>query len=461
MDYHEQIQHLYEDDPGFSVAVETLKKLEKRKARVLNFSHHDLDGVTSAFILKRILEKHLKASVVTKLPAHFRLWEETLVETLKKEGRFDLLIISDKGTFAAYDALLKHVKDILIIDHHQLDGKPEKCKLFNPTVEISEYSSSVALLCHMIGEKMGVNDIYMDFAALIGCRGDFAFDPVEKTSLEFTRPFLEHVQKKFPEMFNVFAGRPTMYDLVDRNRTAPINQLAEALHVGTISHLYSDLLKVDIENGPEFLLKFFEELAESGSFEITSVESLLRKGKFGPILMQVFDQYKKDWKLLEGRIQTPIALGEARGVGIYLFFAEEAEAMKVAPFPAILPFVVSTNLENLKRAGRHAHAMAIIFCPKERGIHISMRGGGGLLNCGKICYELANKLSSIYPGYSIGGGGHEKAAELTADKPVPMYAVMQELLFMFQRIIELSKLLDNGRASRREIEEARNLGISC
>ncbi|MFN4133649.1 MAG: hypothetical protein ACK4GQ_04700, partial [Candidatus Hadarchaeales archaeon] len=240
-----------------------------------------------------------------------------------------------------------------------------------------------------------------------------------------------------------------------------INQLAEALHVGTISHLYSNLLEVDIENGSEFLLKFFEELAESGSSDMTSVEKLLKNGEFGRTLMRIFDQYKKDWKVLEGRVQIPVQLGEARGVGIYLFFAEEAEAMKTAPFPAILPFVVSTNLESLKRAGGHAHAMAIVFCPKERGIHISMRGGGGLLNCGKICYELANRLLSIYPGRNIGGGGHEKAAEMTADKPVPMYAVMQELLFMFQRIIELSKLLDKGMAGKGHIEEVRSLGISC
>ncbi|MFN4132940.1 MAG: DHH family phosphoesterase, partial [Candidatus Hadarchaeales archaeon] len=138
MDYKEQIEWLYKEDPGFSMAVEALKKLEKKKVRVLNFSHHDLDGVTGAFILKRMLEKHYKATVVTKMPPHFKLWEETLEETLKKEGKFDILIISDKGTFASYDALLKHVKNILIIDHHQLDGKPEKCVLFNPTVEISE-----------------------------------------------------------------------------------------------------------------------------------------------------------------------------------------------------------------------------------------------------------------------------------------------------------------------------------
>lgn len=460
MDYREQIQHLYEVDPGLSVAVETLKKLG-RKARVLNFSHHDLDGVTSAFILKRILEKQSKATVITKLPPYFRLWEETLIETLKKEGKFDLLIISDKGTFASYDELLKHVKEILIIDHHELDGKPEKCKLFNPTVEISEKASSNALLCHMIGEKMGLNDIYTDFAALVGCRGDFAFDPVEKTCSEFTKPFLEHVREKFPELFNVYAGRPTMFDIVDRKRTAPINQLAEVFHIGTISHLYSNVMKLGIESGPEFLLKFFEELAASGTLDPTSVENLLRNGELGRTLMQIFDCYKEDWELLGERTQLPIMLGEARGVGIYLFFSEEAEAMKNAPFPAILPFVVSTRLEEIKRAGGHAHAMAIVFCPKERGIHISMRGGGGLLNCGKICYELANRLQAMYPGHRIGGGGHPKAAELIADKPVPMYAVMQELLFLIQRIIELCRLLDEGKASRAQMEEARNIGISC
>ena len=137
MTYLEQIEELYEKNPGFSAVVETIQRL-KKNPRILNFSHHDLDGISSAFILKRLFERKLGAKMVIRMPQHFKLWEETLVETLKQEGKFDLLVISDKGTFEYYDELLKHIDPIVIIDHHQLDGKPKNCVLFNPTVQSSD-----------------------------------------------------------------------------------------------------------------------------------------------------------------------------------------------------------------------------------------------------------------------------------------------------------------------------------
>jgi hypothetical protein len=463
MDYDEHIRYLYKTVPGFSAAVDVIEGLSnKRNLRILNFSHHDLDGIACAFILRRLLEKKLKATVVTKMPAHFRLWEETLTDALKEGEKFDLLIVSDKGTFADYDDLLKHIKDILIIDHHQLDGKPTKCTVFNPTVEVSEYASAASLLCHMLSRKLGATEAIDDFAALIGCRGDFAFDPVERTFSDFAQPFLEMAKEKFPPTFEVKTSRPTMYDLLDRSRTALINQLGEVLQVGTLGHLYNEILGLDIVSGPMLVYDYLNELDESGVnlAQFESVESFLEQGPNGKIISQIFEQFKKDWELLERRSEHTLFLGELRGVGIYMVFAQEVDAMNQAPFPAILPFVASTRMELMKRKGGHPHAMVIVFCPKKRGIHISMRGGGGIINCGKMCFELSKRLQNIYPQYKgIGGGGHGRAAELLADNPTPMYSVMHELLLMMEDMIELSRALDKDSATSEQVEKAKVLGI--
>lgn len=464
MTYEAQIQQLFETNPGFPAAVGLIEKLGKlKRPRVLVFSHHDLDGIASAFILQRLLKRYINVEVVLKLPPHFKLWEEALLDTLKEEGKFDLLLLADKGTFAYYDDFLKHVGQVLIIDHHQLDGRPDMCVVFNPTIETSEYAAAASLLCHMLATKLGPTDIYDDFAALVGCRGDFAFDPVQRTCVDFARPFIEWVTEKFPPAFEVKLDRPTMYELVDRDRTALVNQIGEVLHAGCLAHLYNQTLGINVTYGPELVYDFLLELAEreDSPTKFRTVKDMLGMKPKGQILSRIFEQYKSDWGLLSGRAENAVFLGEMRGVGVYMIFAREADAMQEAPFPAILPFVASTRMDALKRMGGHPHSMIIVFCPKKRGIHISMRGGGGMINCGSMCSQLAARLQNLYPdNIGIGGGGHDRAAECLADKPVPMYAVMQELLLMVQEMVGLARALDSGEISPEQMEKAKSLGLN-
>jgi hypothetical protein len=54
-----------------------------------------------------------------------------------------------------------------------------------------------------------------------------------------------------------------------------------------------------------------------------------------------------------------------------------------------------------------------------------------------MCSELANRLQKLYPEQGgIGGGGHDRAAECVVDRPVPMYAVMHELLMLIKELIQ-------------------------
>ncbi|MFH1821423.1 MAG: DHH family phosphoesterase [Methanobacteriota archaeon] len=442
MYYDEQVRFLFEADSGFASAVKLLEKLGQRKRlRILHFSHHDTDGIASAFIMQRLLRHRFGAEVVVKMPIQFRLSEGDLVEALKGKVDFDLLLLTDKGTFSYYDDFFGKVGNVLIIDHHMLDGRPQKCTVFNPSSERS-VPTAASLLCHMIATKFGSTSDHDDFVALMGCRGDFALDPVEKTCAEFARPFIERSMKKFPHFFKVRLGRPTMYDTVDRRRTALVNQIVEVVHAGSLAHFYEKDLDIRVSSGPELVYNYLMHLAERDvrPADFRNIDDLLGNVPKGNILASVLKRYRSDWDVLNGRVQSTTFLGELQGVGVYLFFAREVLPMQVAPFSAILPFVASTQLEPLKRAFGHKETMIVLFCPKERGIQISMRGGGEYIDCGAICFQLAERLRRLYPGHDgIEGGGHASAAECFADKPVPMYSVMQELISMIKELTELGK----------------------
>ncbi len=428
--YTEQVSLLSRTDAEFAGAVALLEELGlRRRPRVVHFSHHDADGIACALVMGRLLRSRLSAEVTLRLPPRFKLTEMELDE-LGRE-KFDLLLITDKGTFASYDDFLSRVGDVLVIDHHRRDDRPTRCVVFNPSAERS-VPAAASLLCHMLASRFGPTGDHDDFAALIGCRGDFAFDPVEGTCADFARPFVERAARMFPRLFDVRLGQPTMYDVADRRRTALINQLTEAVHAGSLGQYYGQ------PGGPGLVYNLLASLAESGGMprELRSLDEIL-VGNQGRRLAEVLRQFRSDWALLEGRTRGAVYLGTAGDVGVYLFFAREAPKLQAAPFAALLPAVANTRLEPLRMSFGHSQAMAIVFCPKEAGVQISMRGGGELLDCAAMCSRLAGRLRELHPGAEgIEGGGHASAAECYADKAVPMYSAIQELVTMIGAMTE-------------------------
>ncbi|MEM3422023.1 MAG: DHH family phosphoesterase [Candidatus Hadarchaeum sp.] len=438
MNYREQLQLLQERDSGFAKAVELVKELSRlREPKVINFSHHDVDGVACAFILQRLFRR-IGARFTVKMPERFRLLEEDF--GLVSKGKVDLLVISDKGTFASYEDFSEKAENILIIDHHTPDGNPRGAVVFNPSVE-QHVSTSASLMCHMLATQLSLTDEFDDFVALMGCRADFTFDPVERRCAEFVQPFIVRLMKMFPQLFKTRLGNPTMYDLVDRRRTALINQITEALHVGTLAHYYKEILKVAV-SGQDLVLDFLNDLVTTKRpAEFRNLDDFLTVSPSGKIISRVLEFFGLDWEQLESRVRGPIFLGEFRNIGVYMVLAREVSRMQSVPFPAILPYVASTQLEPLKRAFGHRGTMIIVFCPKKTGVHISIRGGGGIIDCSRVCSQLAYRLRRLYPSHvGIEGGGHVDAAECFAGESVPMYSVMRELLWMMAEIFQQGAL---------------------
>lgn len=428
-DYPEQVKNLSEKYEGFENLVQKLESLKGKNARILHFSHHDLDGVTSGAILKKIFEDYLDAEVTVKIPFGFRLDPDELEEPLKRED-YGILVISDKGTFGYYDDFTEEFKDVLVIDHHLKDGMPEDCIVFNPSAH-QEVRTSTAHMAHMLATYFDVADEYDDFITLLGCRGDYVITPEVNQRPDFVAPFLESVKTDFDYLFKERSARPTLFDTDGRKNTALLNQIGEVLHISTLSHLYSSVSEdVSVEHGAQFALKTLEEFAaEEKSLEFESLEAFLSVIPKSKQISRVFDLFKKDWDMLGGRVDNAVFLEEVENVGIYLVFAREAPAMESVSFPAILPYVASASLEDFKEEGNHEAALAIVFCPKEIGTHVSMRGGGGILSCDAMCRELVERVQEERPESEgdIGGGGHEVAAECVAGTSLKMYVVMREL----------------------------------
>lgn len=437
-DYQDQIAKLKEESEGFNKVIQKIDSLKNSNAKILNFSHHDLDGVTSATILKRLLEGYANVDVTTRMPFEFRLTPEELEEELEGED-YDLLIISDKGTFAYYDDFLGQVDEVMIIDHHLKDGIPTECIVFNPSLE-EEVRSSTSLLSHMLATHFGVADDYDDFIALLGCRGDYIIDPIRGEFPSFAEPFANKVKQKFNQLFVKIDDKLTLFDSGARGRTALLNQVGEVLHVSLLAHLYTPFSEeVNVDHGPNLVLQALTNFAEQEKeLDFNNLQDFLEIVPKSEQISKVFELFKKDWDLLEERAENAIFLEEVEEVGIYLIFAKEALAMQDVTFPAILPYVASAKLGELTEKGDHEAALTIVFCPKDIGTHISLRGGGQILSCDAMCRELVERVQERRPKAKkdIGGGGHELAAECVAAKPIEMHVVMHEILSIIEDLTE-------------------------
>ncbi|MCS7131470.1 MAG: hypothetical protein NZ934_01925, partial [Hadesarchaea archaeon] len=174
--------------------------------------------------------------------------------------------------------------------------------------------------------------------------------------------------------------------------------------------------------------------------ELNRLEDLFDRLPVSQVLINAYNAFRSDWDLLARRVENAILLNEVRGVGIYLILAREAPALQAAPFPAILPYVAMTRLHPLKTSKNHQNVLIIIFCPKTRGVHISMRSTGGIFDCNILCSELARRMRALYrQNEGISGGGHEKAAECFINGSVPMYAAMHELIALMREIVQFAK----------------------
>ena len=143
---------------------------QNKKIKVI--SHHDTDGVTSAAIFSRALQranKPFSMQIVKSLDKEF-------IENLSKD---DLVIFLDLAS-GSLDYLSKKSNQIIILDHHEIEQQiPENVLMINPLLEKEEVCSSAAI-CYLFAKQLSQNNKDLAVLAVTGMIGDMLEDNLTK-----------------------------------------------------------------------------------------------------------------------------------------------------------------------------------------------------------------------------------------------------------------------------------------
>ena len=145
------------------IAIKKIDELSKNKSlRII--SHHDTDGITSAAIFSRAMQrwnKKFSLQIVKGL-------EEDFIKNLPED---EVLIFLDLASNS-----LKYLKEkkteVFILDHHELtDTIPENVFMINPLLENKEPLSGAAI-CYLFAKTLSLENKDLANLAVIGMVGD-------------------------------------------------------------------------------------------------------------------------------------------------------------------------------------------------------------------------------------------------------------------------------------------------
>tara|TARA_Y100000034_G_scaffold81473_1_gene97653 strand:+ start:2721 stop:4058 length:1338 start_codon:yes stop_codon:yes gene_type:complete len=143
---------------------EFLEKIQNQ--RVLLISHFDTDGITSAAIMTKTLEK-LSIQFSTKIVKQFTINE---IAEIPKDR---IIILLDIGSNHLLELSILP-NQIFIIDHHELKNKlvPQNIKMINPHL-LKEYENLCgAELSYLVSKTISEENINLAYLAVIGMVGD-------------------------------------------------------------------------------------------------------------------------------------------------------------------------------------------------------------------------------------------------------------------------------------------------
>ncbi len=459
-DYTEWIEKEIKSSEGLEKIVERIKVTKEQRCLIV--SHDDPDGIVSALILKRLLDK-LGAEVDYFFPPSYILTKEQLASTVKK--KYELLFILDKGTTSYYDEHTMIIKDIVVIDHHFPDlpeGPPKKCLLYNPNSnpQAEEYiMCSTSLLTHMIATTLGLKEDYDDFLCFIGLKGDFAIDPATGEVSKFAQSFYETYEKNFKNLLTPLKSRPTMFDITQREKTSLLSRITELIHGtcgGGFQYFYNDRAKS--LKGVDQVDLVFTSLSKYGRRN-PKMSNLKRLDHFSGeipyrwVIQQLYKYYLRDWESASHLLDSTISIGKMGRVAIQLFIGENVP---------LLPMVGSVKLHDLTKESSEKHVLLVMINKEpDGGTHFSLRATSDRIHCGKICHTLASRLVRKY-GFPdlITGGGHSRAAECnTRTAPVPTPTAILAFFRFYEQLKDLSLRADKNGLKKREREIAIDLGL--
>jgi RecJ-like exonuclease len=156
--------------------------LEKSKDKeVLIISHNDTDGITSAAILAKTLQK-LDKPFTLKIIKNL---EEEIIKILPKDK---IIIFLDLASNSLNKIKRAGLKDVFILDHHEITQEvPEGIEIANPHLENKKESLSGSCLTYLFSKEINKKDRSLARLAIIGMVGDL----VEKDLTDLKNKILQ------------------------------------------------------------------------------------------------------------------------------------------------------------------------------------------------------------------------------------------------------------------------------
>jgi len=239
--------------------IDRIEKLSKTKP-IKIISHFDTDGITSAAIFSRALErwgKKFSLKIIKSL-------DEEFIEKLPEN---EILIFLDLAS-GSLDYLKNKKTEIFILDHHEItqDIPPNIC-MINPLLSKEDNCSSAAI-CYIFAKTLSESNKDLANLAILGMIGDMFDKNITKTYDTIIKDS-ETVVKK---------------GLLLYPATRPIDKVLEyssSLYIPGVTGSFKGTLEILKEAGLEKNQRGFKTIAELDEKEMSSLTTAIILRKVG------------------------------------------------------------------------------------------------------------------------------------------------------------------------------------
>ncbi len=239
---------------------ESITKLNSSSKPIKVISHHDTDGITSAAIFSRALQranKKFSLQIVKNL-------DQSFIQSLPED---QTLIFLDLAS-GSLDYLAEKKTDVFILDHHEIaQDIPNNVTMINPLL-VGEERYSGAAVCYLFARELSQHNKDLATLAVIGLVGDQFMEPQGP---------MHHSILKDAEV-NVKRG------LLLYPATRPLDKVLEyssSLYIPEVTGSFKGVLELLREAGIEKTSKGYKSLVELSEEEMSRLVTAIMLRKVG------------------------------------------------------------------------------------------------------------------------------------------------------------------------------------
>ena len=301
-----------ENDDGAKRILQRLAKAKAQGERLLIYGDYDTDGVMATSIMKLALEQY-GIQAATYLPSRYLDGYGLNENNAKKiaKAKYDLVLLVDNGVsaYGGIEIFNEHDIDVLIIDHHEINGKlPLNAGIVHP--ETSHYPSpagcagylSLLFSCLLLNRA----DPYLLVLGALSTISDMM--PLREHNRTIVRLALKKIEENGYRKITDFLDKKTITaDDLGMSFIPAINSIGRLEEDTSINRLVSYFSEATSEKTErigrwmkavnEERTAMTKEAAETVDVEedapILFVESQLKEGVNGLLANRVIGKYKK------------------------------------------------------------------------------------------------------------------------------------------------------------------------